>query len=182
MRPGRGLLLAWLLVGCAGPGAPPAAETSFDPDVALEDAVPEPDAEVVWVRDVVVAPEDVPWTPPCDLAAVAAILDDSVRPGLIGCHVCHDMTVHSGLLKAPGPQWYHPEDSVAIVQFLLDNDLIDGHQPSSSMFLLKPLPPACGGANHTGGDAMGCDDATHAGFLTFVTAAADCVRGAGLTE
>ena len=113
----------------------------------------------------------------CDLAQASEVFESEVQPFLVACRICHDMTVPAGVLKQPGPQWYHPTDSNTVVEYLLQNDLIDGFHPNFSTFLLKPLPTSCGGVKHTGGEWEFCEGEAHSSFLAFLSAAAPCAQG-----
>jgi hypothetical protein len=111
----------------------------------------------------------------CSTAQLAENFESNIRPHLGNCRSCHDMTVPAGILKAPGPQWFHPTDSTAIIEYLLANGLVDTVHPSFSLFLLKPLSIACGGLKHSGGDAIACDGPAHKAFIEFLSAASPCV-------
>ena len=141
------------------------------------DAVTTGDAGAVDARgaDIAGPPSDAAAPGACDLALAGARFDGSVRPYIPTCYTCHDMTAPAGLLKAPGPPWYHPEDTDAVVAFLLDNELVDPAEPSQSVFLLKPLDQPWGGTNHTGGELIFGGTVEYRGFLTFLEAAAPCV-------
>lgn len=107
--------------------------------------------------------------------ALPALFGSSVREHVAVCKSCHDMTVDPGFLKAPGPQWWHPTDDGAIVDYLLGSELVDSTHPAMSRFLLKPLAIADGGLKHLGGDLVKAGTPAHLDFLTFLEAAAPCV-------
>lgn len=112
--------------------------------------------------------------PICDLVEAAARFDDTLRPNAPNCGTCHDMTVPPGLLKAPGPPWYHPSDASASVDYLLGNELVDPVDPAQSLFLLKPLDQASGGVQHTGGELVFGGTKAHEAFLMFLDVMAPC--------
>jgi hypothetical protein len=111
----------------------------------------------------------------CDLDVAIALFDSVLRPRLEGCRACHDMSAAAGLLKKPGPTWFHPSDSQATLDFLFANELISGSNPTLSLFLLKPLALSCGGVDHEGGPLITCNSPAHSDFMAFLEHAAPCV-------
>lgn len=143
------------------PDADPTAERGAGPDV-------QPDAET-WADTGADMGAD-----PCAEETLGALFDAKVRSHLVACPACHDMTVAPGLLKAPGPPWYHPTDGSEVVSTLMRRGLIDPTVPEESLFLLKPLDPADGGVIHTGGTWVEEGSPAWDGFLAFLVPASAC--------
>ena len=118
--------------------------------------------------------QDVGNADPCDRVSLASAFETLVAPHVPGCRTCHDMTAPAAILKAPGPQWYHPTDPAATVAYLMDNALIDSRNAAQSLFLLKPLAKADGGVEHLGGDQLSADTPAYDDFRTFLDQAANC--------
>jgi hypothetical protein len=110
----------------------------------------------------------------CSVDNLAVVFEAQVRPWIQLCRPCHDQSVAPGLLKAPGPQWYHPDDEAYIVQYLIDNALIDANDAAASLFILKPLAQQDGGIKHTGGGLIQKDSDAYLGFMEFLVVASSC--------
>ncbi|GEM_PF-1743922 len=113
--------------------------------------------------------------PSCSWTQLGAAYDTYVAPHLTSaCKSCHDLTLPPDVLKAPGPQWLHPADSVATVKALVDLATIDRDAPLQSRFLLKPLAPADGGMLHSGGVLFVKAAPAYDDFVAFLAVAATC--------
>lgn len=136
-----------------------AAAADFDAGPKDPDSIPAPDTAAAL---------------DCDLSESIALFSVGVRPTIAWCRPCHDMELLRGMLKAPGPQWYHGTDDVAAVSAIVELGLINGGNPLASLFLVKPLGVDSGGLQHLGGGWFEAGSSEYEAFANFVQAAAVC--------
>lgn len=154
------------------------ADSSADEEIAVDVAAPADSAADV-PRDDDAAVLALKPHPDCSWDRFAADFLQRVAPHLTGaCASCHDMTAEPAFLKAPGPPWLHPSDTVAVTMALAHFGTIDALQPLQSRLLLKPLDPADGGLLHTGGVLFAKSEPSYADFVGFLATSATCLMAA----